>query len=541
MAKRFGVTEPRLWTRPLRELTTETSLGFEVIDFALLVLGVELRPWQKWLLIHALELNEDGTYRFQRVIVLVARQNGKTMLSSVLAAWWLFIDSERFPDRLPPVKFKVVGIAQSMDIAREPWGAVKTWANPAPDTTELADLALPVLQDATAKVVDAHGQEGIFAKSRAHYELRAAKNVRGKPAPRLIFDELREQRTWVAWNAASHVFKSFGTLGQLWCFSNAGDPGAVVLKAQRDKCLKLIDSWAASVESGVSSAAVWASQNETTLGLFEWSAPDECDLDDIGAVRQANPSVGYGEFTVADVLAARPPGSPEADYRTEALCQWIDARVYPHIEPEAWRMLSDPDSVIADGSALVLGVDVSADRKWSYMAVAGWREDGLKHVELVAGRPGVRWMRDAARELRETWGVQHVALQVRGAPVSEFAKDFEEAGLEVVEVGGSALGAVTGGIHDAVRDRRVYHPDCAASLMSFGGAVVRDIGDGLIAWDRRKSGTDAAPAVAISSALWALDHLPEPDEPPPPALVGVLDLSEPSPVVGGGNLFNVQF
>ncbi|MDK6989059.1 hypothetical protein QP332_23985, partial [Escherichia coli] len=84
MAKLYGKTEPRLWSQPLRELTPETSLGFEVIDFAEQILNVHLYPWQKWLLIHALELLDDGiTYRFRRIIVLVARQNGKTMLVSV--------------------------------------------------------------------------------------------------------------------------------------------------------------------------------------------------------------------------------------------------------------------------------------------------------------------------------------------------------------------------------------------------------------------------------------------------------------------------
>ena len=120
-AEEKGYAEPRIWTKPLRELTPETSLGFEVIDYAREVLHVELRPWQKWLLIHALELNEDGSYRFKKVIVLVARQNGKTMLASVLSSWWLFVDSQRHPERVPPVKFKIVGTAQNLDIAREPW------------------------------------------------------------------------------------------------------------------------------------------------------------------------------------------------------------------------------------------------------------------------------------------------------------------------------------------------------------------------------------------------------------------------------------
>lgn len=141
----FGYMEPRIWTRPLRPLTRETSLGYEVIDFAREILGVEPRPWQRWLLVHALELNPDGSYRFRKVIALVARQNGKTMLMSVLATWWLAVDSTRHPDRVPPLSFKIVGTAQNLDIAREPWGRVRLWCNPEPSAEE-ADEAVPALQ-----------------------------------------------------------------------------------------------------------------------------------------------------------------------------------------------------------------------------------------------------------------------------------------------------------------------------------------------------------------------------------------------------------
>ena len=82
------------------------------------MLHVHLYPWQCWLLVHALELLEDGSYRFRKVIVLVARQNGKTTLMGVLAAWWLFVDSNKHPDRVPPVKFLVVGAAQTLDNAK---------------------------------------------------------------------------------------------------------------------------------------------------------------------------------------------------------------------------------------------------------------------------------------------------------------------------------------------------------------------------------------------------------------------------------------
>ena len=41
-----GITTPRLWTKPLRELNKRTSNGFAVIAFAIVVLKIELYPWQ---------------------------------------------------------------------------------------------------------------------------------------------------------------------------------------------------------------------------------------------------------------------------------------------------------------------------------------------------------------------------------------------------------------------------------------------------------------------------------------------------------------
>ena len=174
MSKHYGRTEPRLWTKPLRELTPDTSLGFEVIDYARQILHIELYPWQQWLLIHALELLEDGiTYRYRRIIVLVGRQNGKTLVASVLASWWLHVDSQRHPDRVPPLRFKIVGTAQNLDIAREPWNSVKLWCDPEPETIEEQAAAIPTLQAATAKS-ERHERQGIHQKAVRSPSTRSA-------------------------------------------------------------------------------------------------------------------------------------------------------------------------------------------------------------------------------------------------------------------------------------------------------------------------------------------------------------------------------
>ena len=90
----YGCEAPRIFTPPLRDLTPETTLGFEVIDFSEEVLHVELLPWQKWLVIHALEIIDDPVdgwrLRFRTVVVEVARQNGKTTLSKVISLYFMY-------------------------------------------------------------------------------------------------------------------------------------------------------------------------------------------------------------------------------------------------------------------------------------------------------------------------------------------------------------------------------------------------------------------------------------------------------------------
>ena len=54
-----GITEPRLYTKELRPLTEETTLGFACIEYAETVLRKTLYPWQNWALVHALEIVGD--------------------------------------------------------------------------------------------------------------------------------------------------------------------------------------------------------------------------------------------------------------------------------------------------------------------------------------------------------------------------------------------------------------------------------------------------------------------------------------------------
>lgn len=473
-------------------------MGFEVIEFALIILGVTLYPWQQWFLIHALEILEDGSYRFRRVIGLVARQNGKTKLITILAAWWLFVDSERFPDRVHPRDFKVLGTAQNLDIARDAWTAVGRFCDP------LDDDSIPALRGETNKISGSHGFEALILKNRTLYEIRAANKQagRGKSAARVIMDELREQRNWDAWAAISQTTKAVFN-SQLIGISNAGDAGSVVLKHQRDAALKFIAEWEEYVASGVQSVEDFANGHDTTLGIFEWSAPEGCDGDDIDGILQANPSIGYGEITWESILADF-HGMPEREYRTEVLCQWVTAMVDTYLDSRGWGDCEDPESTIAEGSPMVIGIDTSGDRAMTFVSVAGYREDGIVHGETIVQRAGMLWAVDAVVKIAKEQGITDVAIQTRGCAAADFAQPLRDAGLHVIEIAGTALGSSTGRMRDRVRDRGIRHRGQPVLDIAVSGAVTKRLGEVQV-WDRTSSVVDIASLVSLSNALYGLE------------------------------------
>ncbi|MFK4760307.1 hypothetical protein ACI3KS_05165 [Microbacterium sp. ZW T5_45] len=518
-----GSEVPRLWTRPLRPLTPETSLGFEVIDFALLFLGVALYPWQKWLLIHALELNPDGTFRFRRVIVLVARQNGKSMLAAVLAAWWLFVDSDRFEERLPPFRFKVLGTAQNLDTAQDVWNLTGRWCD---DENE---GHVPALASKVQKLQRKNGQPGIYLANGAHYEVRAAsrKGGRGKAAARVLMDEMREQQTWDAWDSVAQTTKAIFN-SQLWGISNAGDVRSVVLRKQRDNLIADIEAW---LSRGIDDLEAYANGelSAPTSALFEWSAPDGCALDDIDGILQANPSIGHGEITIEQCLQdAR--DMLEASYRTEVLCQWVTSAVKSFISPKDWRDRHTPipDVRIARGARTVWAVDTSANRSTTWVGSAVLTESGKPFAYLQRKRTGMMWAPDYLEELATESGCWEVAVQARGCPAVEFIDELEKRGFTVHKLDGGSFALATGRMRDRVRDGDLIIVEQPDIDLAVEGGVVTDYAENK-AWSRTKSEpVDIAGLVALTEALYALEVLtpelvPDPIRPPAAATVARSD------------------
>lgn len=496
--------EARVWTKPLRELTPETSLGFEVIEFAEKVLNFHFLPWQEWLLIHALELKEDGTYRFQKLVILVGRQNGKTTLLTILSLWWLYVDSLRFPDRVDPSEFLILGTAQDLDTAIEAWERTNRFCDPDPENEQ----GVPALQARTLKPRRVNGGTAIRLKSGQLYRAKAAnrKGGRGKSAARVLMDELREQQNFDAWSSVSKTKNAIYN-SQIWTISNAGDAKSVVLMHLRDQCLLAVEDYDELVLSGEMTMAEWEASHDTSMGLFEWSAPEDCELDDYQAIAHANPALGYSmpwETIMSDMK-----GDPEFVFRTEVLCQWVTAAVFTYILPTEWEGAKDENSRMDADYPISLAVHTSADRSKSYVAVAGTRKDGANHVEVIAQRPGMLWVPKLVETVCEKYGIQTVRIQQKGTPAIELIEPIKELGLDVDEIGGSDLGSSTGQFRDKVRDRTVFHRGQPTLDLAVAGGTTKRLGD-MQFWDMHGSMVDIAPLVAVTYALFGLGRRQEP-------------------------------
>lgn len=527
--KHVGSTEPRLFTKPLRELTPETSHGFSVIKFASEVLGVTLYPWQRALLIRALELNEDGTYRFRKIFVIVGRQNGKTTLLTVLALWWLFMDADSFPEHLPAREFLILGTAQNLDIAEEAWDAALKRCDPNPEEDD-REYVVEWLAAETRKPVKTNGKKSLRLKNNAKYEPRAASRMggRGKSAARVIMDEMREQQTWDVWGSVSKTKNAIFN-SQLWGISSAGDAKSIVLSTLRAGAIKTIEEYDRYVETGIQSLEEFANTHDVATALFEWSAPPKRKLLDIEGILAANPSVGYKPMFFESIWSDLLGDEPEATKRTEILCDWVTSRQEPFLDGEAWASsvdapvvddageLVDPGSSIADGARTVLGVSISGNRSMAYISAVGLRDDGRTHVELIAQRAGDRWVDEHMKKIKAKTGINEVAVQASGCPAADLVKPLREAGFIVHEIKQTALLNAAGRFKQRVDADRIRHRGQAPLNLAAENATAREI-SGMPVWDLFKSPIDAAPIAAVSDALYALEQFPPapPQETPPP-------------------------
>src|SRR5687768_11814710 len=202
----LGSTVPRLWTPPLRPLhpaeydrngrlvTEPSSLGFDIIDFARDDLNAPLDPWQEWVVIHGFELLPDGRTRFKKLLILVARQNGKTHLCVVLSLYWMFVQ------RVP----LVLGTSTKLEYAKDSWNKAKKMAKLVPELRKEISHKGAIKTANGQLVMWRADEEEQDLETGSEYKIAPAneEGARSQTVDRLVLDELRHHYDYSAWDAS---------------------------------------------------------------------------------------------------------------------------------------------------------------------------------------------------------------------------------------------------------------------------------------------------------------------------------------------------
>lgn len=465
-AEILGHTEPRLWTKPLRELTPETSYGFNVIKFANDILKQPLDPWQEWVAIHAGELLPDGRPRFRQVLLLVARQNGKTHLLKVLTLFWMFVEKH------PQLLFTSTTLKRATEGFEEV------------EKTALANSALRKLVLRT-KHQPGDTYMSTTQSSKLTTEAVNRKTGRGMTLHRLMMDELREHQTWDAYNAAIPATIAVRD-AQTFMTSNAGDEKSEVLNSLQK-----------SAEDGV----------DERLGIFGYIAPDGCDIEDPSAWAAANPNLGrrldHSVLIGAAARAKKNGGDEEAFFRTEHLCQRVK-KMNAAVNPAAWEAGVTDRTLAAYRSRVVLCLDVSLDSLHATLCAAAQIDEKVVHVEVVKAWDGMGCTQDLRAEL-PGW-IHRVKPRALGwfpnGPAAALAADLGKvprpgwppAGVVIEELRGE-MTAVCMGFAEQVLGGAVEHPDDELLSLHILSAEKLPRGDGWV-FSRKFGQCDAAYAAA---------------------------------------------
>lgn len=461
-------------------LGPDSSYGFDVEAFAAEVLELPLDPWERWVAIHAGELLPDGRPRFRKVLIKVARQNGKTHLLVILTLFWLFV--ERFP--------MILGTSTKLDYAKEPWAKAARLARVTPP------LAAMLPRTRNQGIRQANGEQEIVTAEDARYKIAAANPEGGRSltVDRAILDELRQHHDYSAWDAlipAGNAVRDF----QAFCLSNEGTDRSVVMN-------DLTAAAEAFIETG---------EGDARLGYFGYTCPAGADPLDIHALALANPNLGYridAETLLADAARAVALGGEAlVGFKIECMCMRVKLDTPPVIPPPSWEACRDPLSARVGPPALA--VEVSPDRSASSISYAAARGDGLPMVQVVRVFDGVAQVVAEVAALAREKDATCVVVDGYG-PVSSLIDEIREAlaGYCPLEVLSTAdMADACGSVYDACVTEQLRHTGQIELDEAMSASVQHALSGGRYTW-HSANGADIGCWRGVTLALWGLSKHP---------------------------------
>lgn len=455
-----GSQTPRVRWSPPRVST----LGAEAVDLCATA-GLFLDPWQQLVMDEMLAFRADGKFSAFEVAAVIPRQSGKGACLEARALSGLFLLDERL----------ILFSAHQFKTAREHFRRI----------VGLIDQT-PELKARVKSVRTSHGEEGIELKTgqRLQFVARAnGRSGRGFSGDCVILDEAQDLDT----EDLAALLPTLATRDNPQViYTGTVSESASQLRNLRDRALLGTDK---------------------SLTYLEWSASEDDDPALPETWAKANPALGY---RITEEFISREYAAMSHDlamFSQERLSVWPKSANMGVFSEAVWDACEDPASQLLD--PVCFGIDVSPDRRFASIAVAGLRPDGHRHVETVEHKKGTGWVAERVAELVAKWSPAAVVMDAAG-PAGSLVADLQNVRVDVTVTSAREYAQACGGFFDAVESQTLHHLGDDLLKASVLGVKRRPLGDAW-AW-ARKSATevDISPLVAATLAHWATRSVSSP-------------------------------
>jgi len=446
----LGYQEPRIRLVP----PYASSKADEAIALARSA-GLILDPWQGAFLGDAKGV-QKGSWAATEVVLIVPRQNGKTIVVAVRAVW----EAVHAPDRT------VVFTSHLFKTDREAFKACRRL------------LEHEVFAHLEPVFYRSNGNEAIELNngSRIQFLARKGGSGRGFTAHLLVMDEAFDLSEDTYADLTPSTVAAEGS--QLWIVSSAPHPDSEVLRRQ---CIR------------------GRAGEDPRLVYWEFSAADDVPADSSEGWRQANPAIGF-RITL-DSIGGRFADMPRATFEREHLSRWHEDESPSPFPPGAWDALAYQGHLEVVGTPC-FSVDVTPMRDHSTIGIAANTDAGRPLVEVVETQRGTSWVVPKLQEVFKPYRGAKVIVD-RAAWSASLTEDIRAAGLTVHETDAAEVSTAAGQFLEAVLEQKFFHRGDPRLTTAVEGARQRPIGERW-GWDRKSPTIDVSPLVAASLALWGL-------------------------------------
>jgi phage terminase large subunit-like protein len=462
-----GAVKPRLHSPFLKG----KSRGDAVAELAERI-GQPLLDWQKLIITDMCAVDKEDLFIRKSSLLLIARQSGKSHLARMRCLAGLFVFGEK--------DILIMSSNRSM--------AMKSF-NIMADIIERNDFLRSQLKDGDIKkgIRRTNGDERIILASGAQLEVAAATSdgSRGRTCDFLWIDELREVSE-PAMDAAKSVTLARRNSQRLFT-SNAGDAFSKVLNDLHEACLN---------------------KPPKSLGFYEYSAPDFCDIWDRNAWAMANPSLGY---LITEAAIEEQIGSSTMEAaRTEQLCQWISSLSCP-FSTTVLENSMDSTLEMSVGAYTVFGFDVSPSRRNGSLVAGQLLPDGrigIGILETYSSDTAIDELKMAA-SIKSWVDLYRPRLVLFDKFATQTIADrLSQSGVMVESVSGQQFYQACGDLLEGMTNKRVVWNGMEELLQQFQNTAAKT-SDSMWRIIRRKSAGDISAPIGLAMCVSKL-MLPAP-------------------------------